>query len=101
MPASTNTTAATTVSWNNANVQRYTTNTATTTFTFTDPQVGATYILIIRQSATGSQVLAWPITVKWPGGTTPTMTTTANRYDIYTFIYDGTSYYGSFVQNFT
>jgi hypothetical protein len=28
------------------------------------------------------------------------MTATANRYDIYSFIYDGINYYGSFSQNY-
>jgi hypothetical protein len=31
------------------------------------------------------------------------MTATANKYDVFTFIYDGTitKYFGSYVQNFT
>jgi hypothetical protein len=89
------------VSWNNSNIQTFTLANNPTTFVFTNPNAGATYILIIKQAAMGSHSITWPGTVKWPGGTTPTMTTTANRYDIYTFIWDGTSYYGSFVQNFT
>jgi hypothetical protein len=32
--------------------------------------------------------------VKWPGGTAPTLTTTNGKYDIFSFIYDGTNWYG-------
>lgn len=39
--------------------------------------------------------------VKWPGGTAPTLTATANRMDVFTFISDGTSWYGSVTQNYT
>jgi hypothetical protein len=74
---------------------------ATTTFTFSNPNAGATYILIIRQNAAGSYTITWPVTVAWSGASTPTMTPNANRYDVYTFIYDGSKYFGSYVQNFT
>jgi collagen type VII alpha len=93
-----NTTANTTVDWNTGNVQTFTLNAATTTFTFSNGQAGATYILIIRQNAAGSQTIVWPGTVTWTS--TPTMTATANRYDIYTFIFDGSKYFGSYVQNY-
>ena len=96
-----NTTSSTTVNWNDSNIQTFTLNTATTTFTFSNGQAGATYILIIRQNASGSQVITWPGTVAWAGAATPTMTPTASRYDVFTFIFDGSKYFGSYVQNFT
>ena len=96
-----NTAASTTVNWNDSNIQTFTLNTATTTFTFSNPNAGATYILVIRQNAAGSQTIVWPGTVAWAGGITPIMTPTANRYDVFTFIYDGSKYFGSYVQNFT
>ena len=74
---------------------------ATTTFTFSNPQAGATYILVVRQQAGGSGTIVWPGTVAWSGAATPVMTATANRYDVYTFVYDGVKFYGSYVQNFT
>jgi hypothetical protein len=94
-----NTTASTTVNWSAGNIQTYTLNAATTTFTFSNGQTGATYILIVRQNAAGSQAITWPGTVAW--STTPVMTATASRYDIYTFIFDGSKYFGSYVQNYT
>lgn len=86
------------VDWNNANVQSVTLG-GNRTFTFSNPKDGARYMLIVKQDATGSRTVTWP-TVKWAGGTTPTLTTTANKYDIFTFVYDGTNYYGTASLNF-
>ena len=96
-----NTTSTTAVNWNDSNIQTFTLNANPTTFTFANPNAGATYILIIRQNAAGSYTITWPGTVTWSGASTPTMTATANRYDVFTFIYDGSKYFGSYVQNFT
>lgn len=95
-----NTSSSTTVDWDSGNVQTFTLNAATTTFTFSNGNAGASYILIIKQNSAGSQLISWPASVTWSGGSTPTMTSAANRYDVYTFIYDGTKYFGSYVQNF-
>jgi hypothetical protein len=91
--------STTAIDWNNGNVQTHTLTTSTT-FTFANPQNGATYIVLVRQAAAGNYTVTWP-TVSWSGATTPTMTATANRYDVYTFIYANNQYYGSAVQNFT
>lgn len=42
---------------------------------------GAIYNWRIRQDATGSRTLAYGSKFKWPGGTAPTLTTTANATD--------------------
>ena len=94
-----NTTSTTAVDWNTGNLQTFTLNANPTTFTFSNGQAGATYILIVRQNASGSYTVSWPGTVAWTS--TPTMTATASRYDVYTFIYDGSKYFGSYIQNFT
>tara|TARA_R110002167_G_scaffold71124_3_gene200859 strand:- start:121 stop:780 length:660 start_codon:yes stop_codon:yes gene_type:complete len=62
---------------------------------------GKSYNLIVKQDATGSRILTYGSLFKWAGGTVPTLTTTANAIDIFTFIYDGTNLYGSVVQNFS
>ncbi len=98
LDANGNTTSTTAVDWNTGNVQTFTLNSNPTTFTFSNGQAGATYILIVRQSASGSFTVNWPGAVTW--STTPTMTATASRYDIYTFIYDGSKYFGTYVQNY-
>jgi hypothetical protein len=38
--------------------------------------------------------------VKWPGATAPTLTTTASRWDILTFVSDGTFWYGNSAQGY-
>lgn len=37
----------------------------------------------IQQSASGGNTVTWPTNVMWPGGTIPTMTSTANAIDVY------------------
>lgn len=57
-------------------------------------QAGGTYVLIVKQDATGSRTLAYGSAYKWPGGTAPTLSTAANAVDVLTFISDGTALYG-------
>jgi hypothetical protein len=59
--------------------------------------------IMLTQDATGSRTVSWPSGVKWPGGVSPTMTTTANRRDIYVLTTQngGTLWYGIIVgQNY-
>ena len=51
---------------------------------------GYTYMWVVKQDATGSRTLAYGTTFSWPGGTAPTLTTTANAVDLITAVYDGT-----------
>jgi hypothetical protein len=90
--------ATTSINWNNGNVQTRTLA-ASETFTFENPNNGATYILVIKQAAAGGYTITWP-TINWLGGAPPTMTATANKTDIYTFLYANSTYYGSYAQNF-
>ena len=69
-----------------------------TTLSFTNPRIG-TYILKIKQDGTGGRTVTFP-TMKWADDAVPTITTTANRTDLVTLIYDGTNYYASCLQNF-
>jgi hypothetical protein len=63
------------------------------TFTFSNPPPTGTQIaLIIIQDGTGSRTATWPGSVKWVGGTAPTLTTTASAKDLFHFIWDGTNY---------
>ena len=92
-----NTTATVTIDFNSGNVQSYTLN-ANTTFSFSNGKSGGTYIIFLTQGA--SSFTASFASAKWSGGVPPTITTTNNSVDIFTFIYDGTNYYGTFVQNY-
>ena len=91
--------STTAVDWNSANVQSITLNTSNTAFTFSNGQAGAVYKLILKQDATGSRTVTWPVSVKWPGGTAPTLTTTANAIDLVNIVYDGTNYLASSTLN--
>lgn len=94
-----NTGTAITVSLANGTVQQLT---LTGNATITMPTVGAgkSFIIMLKQDATGSRSVTWS-TVTWPSATAPTITGTASKQDIYSFFSDGTNWYGSTIgQNF-
>jgi hypothetical protein len=66
------------------------------TFTMPTAVAGKSFILILSTGA-GSFTATFT-SVKWPSGTAPTITTTASRWDILTFVSDGTNWYGNFAQ---
>jgi len=70
-------------------------------FTFSNPVSGASsFTLLLINDATAGRTITWPPAVRWPGGTIPTRTTTANRADVYTFftVNSGTVWYGNLAQ---
>jgi hypothetical protein len=91
----------TTIDWTNGNKFKFTFGAQNETFTFTAPSNPCSLTLILVQDGTGSRTATWPATVKWAGGTTPTLTTDANAVDIISMIWDGTSYYASGALNFS
>ena len=84
-----------TVDWSLGHSQDITL-TAACTLTFSNPVAGEVYVLRVAQDGTGSRTITWPASVHWAAGTSPTLTTTASKIDIFTFSYDGiaTVYYG-------
>lgn len=96
-----NTGTAYTISLANGSVQILTL-TGNCTFTFPTATAGQSFILLLKQDGTGSRTVTWPAAVKWPGGTAPTITSTASKLDKYIFTSDGTNWYGSNAgQNYT
>lgn len=73
---------------------------ASTTLTLSTPSTG-TYIFKIIQGGTGSYTVTWPSTVKWAGGTPPTLQTTVAKWDYIVLIWDGTYYSATSTLNFT
>jgi hypothetical protein len=69
------------------------------TFTMPTATAGKSFILKVLTGAGG--FTATFTGVKWPSSATPTITTTASRYDLVSFIADGTAWSGSVLQNFT
>lgn len=54
------------------------------TFTFSNLRAGTTYVLVLTQDGVGGRTVGWPATLRWPGGTTPTLNTTASRASLIT-----------------
>jgi hypothetical protein len=73
--------------------------TASCTFTMPTATAGKSFVLYLKTGA-GSYTAAFT-GVKWTGGTAPTITATASRMDILTFVADGTNWYGQIAQNYT
>jgi hypothetical protein len=90
-----NSSTAVTIALTNGTVQTVT-MTGNCTFTMPTATAGKSFILIV---STGAGSFAGTFTsVKWPSATAPTLTTTASRWDILTFVADGTNWYGNSAQ---
>jgi len=100
-PFTANSSTAITLALTNGTVQIITL-TGNCTFTFPTPTSGKSFILLLKQDATGSRTVTWPASVKYAGGNSPTITSTASRLDILSYFADGTNWYGVVVaQNYT
>lgn len=58
---------------------------------------GQKFLVSILQDGTGSRTATWFETIRWAGGTAPTLTTTASKRDTLGFIVTGTDTYDGFV----
>ena len=72
--------------------------TGATTYTFSNPAAtgnASSFTLKIIQDAT-ARTITWPATVRWAGGTAPTLSTANDAVDVFTFytIDGGSNYYG-------
>jgi len=87
-----------TLSLTNGTVQTVT-MTGNCTFTMPTATAGKSFILII---STGAGSFTGTFTsVKWPSGSSPTLTSTASRWDIASFVADGTNWYGNIAQAYS
>lgn len=99
-PFTANSGTAITLALTNGTVQIITL-TGNATITMPTATSGKSFLLMLKQDGTGSRTVTWS-TVKWPGGTAPTITSTASKQDIFSFFADGTNWYGVTVaQNYT
>jgi len=88
-----------TLALTNGTVQTVT-MTGNCTFTMPTNVAGKSFVLIAVQDGTGSRTATFT-SVKWVGGTAPTLTTTATTgRDILTVFADGTNWYGTYAQAF-
>ena len=104
--------SSTTIDWTNGNKQIYDFDANhVKTLTFTDPASGnstsCSLTLIVKQyEDTNAQTITWPGSVKWPGGSAPTLSTGNADYDVISFLFTKDSggtvvYYGSAALDFS
>ena len=95
-------TTASTLSIANGTFQTVTL-TASTACTFTMPTAvaGKSFILLLKQAASTGNGTATFTGVKWGTVGAPTITATAGKMDLLTFVSDGTNWYGSASQGYT
>jgi hypothetical protein len=95
-------TTTNTISLTNGTVQTATL-TASTACTFTMPTAtaGKSFVLLLKQAATTGAGTATFTSVKWGTVGAPTITATAGKMDILTFVSDGTNWYGSVAAGYT
>lgn len=58
---------------------------------------GQTFLIRLLQDGTGSRTVTWFSGILWAGGTVPTLTTTANKGDVFGFLCTGSGAYSGFV----
>lgn len=86
--------ATATVDWIAGNKQAITL-TDNVTLSFTDPPAPTNVLIRLIQDGTGGRSVIWPSSVKWSGGSEPTLSSAANAIDLVSLYFDGTDYYGT------
>lgn len=60
-------------------------------------QTGHVFIIRLQQDGTGNRTVNWFSTIKWAGGSAPTLSTTAGYADVFGFIQTAADTYDGFV----
>jgi len=94
-----NTGTAQTITLTSGTVQTATL-TGNCTFTMPTAIAGKSFVLLLRQDGTGNRTATFT-GVKFNSAGAPTITATAGRMDILSFVSDGTNWYGSISQGYT
>jgi hypothetical protein len=58
--------------------------------------IAGSCVLIVKQDANGGRTLAWPGSIRWPGGVQPSITAAKNAIDLFAFVTrdGGVTWYG-------
>ena len=67
------------------------------TLALSNPDGAQRFSIRLTQDGTGSRLATWFATIKWAGGSAPTLTTTAAKSDLFEFIRTGTDTYDGFI----
>lgn len=79
------------------NVNHITMPAGNITIALSGQRTGQMFIIRILQDSVGSRTVTWFTTIKWAGGSPPTLTTTASKADTFGFEITGTNTYDGFV----
>lgn len=67
------------------------------TIALSNGTAGQKFIIDITQDSVGSRTVTWFTTIKWAGGSAPTLTTTASKRDVLGFVVTGSGTYDGFI----
>ena len=82
----------TTIDWTLGNKYEFTFDDENQTFTFTPPTNAQNMMLWLIQDGTGSRLITWPGTCRWPGGVEGVLSTAGGSVDIVGIAWNGTNY---------
>lgn len=86
-----------TLTLNTSNIHTITMPAGNITIALSNEGVGQCFVINILQDATGSRTVTWFTTIKWAGGSAPTLTTTASKIDTFGFIVTSAGNYQGYV----
>lgn len=80
----------------NVHVLTLTGNVTSLTVSNTTAGKSCTFTLVVKQDGTGSRTWTWMTGAKWAAGTAPTISSAANKVDVFTFmtVDNGSTWYG-------
>lgn len=81
----------TTLDLSATNVNHITMPAGNITIALSGQRAGQCFIIRVLQDSGGSRLVTWFATIKWAGGSAPTLTTTANKADTFGFEITGTN----------
>lgn len=67
------------------------------TLALSNVSVNQIFIIRLVQDTTGTRTVTWFSTIKWNNGITPTLTTTANKTDVFGFICTSAGNYDGYI----
>jgi hypothetical protein len=67
------------------------------TLALSNVSVGQAFVIRLVQDGTGSRTVTWFTTIKWAGGSAPTLTTTANKTDVFGFLCTSSGNYDGYI----
>ena len=67
------------------------------TIAISNEVAGQCFLIEITQDGGGSRTVTWFTTIKWAGGSAPTLTTTASKRDVFGFRVTGADTYDGYV----